>query len=34
MSVLENTTKLYQMMGQGQMMEAFEEFYAENSDWR
>lgn len=30
MSVLENTTKLYQMMGQGQMMEAFEEFYADN----
>ncbi len=30
MSYLEKEQELHQMMGQGQMMEAFEKFYAEN----
>ncbi len=30
MSYLEKASKLYEMMGQGQMMEAFEQFYDEN----
>ncbi len=30
MSVLQNATDLYAMIGQGQMMEALEKFYADN----
>jgi len=30
MSCLQNAQDLYQMMGQGQMMEAFEKYYADN----